>query len=135
MPNDPCEFDRALVESALKACQRSYAPYSEAVSGAAVLDSEGRIHIGCTVEVATYTGTVHAEQVAIAAALAAGAKRLLRIAVYPSQYPCGVCRQFMLEFNEQFVVVNDIDGKIVTAGLGDLMPNLFGRKTMQLPGL
>jgi cytidine deaminase len=133
MGREPSEFDGALVEAARNAWKNSHAPYSKMAAGAAVLDSEGNVYSGCTVEIATYTGTVHAEQAAVAAALAAGAKDLVRIAVYPGNYPCGVCRQFLLEFNPEFIVVFELHGQIETVTLGELFPNIFGRVTLQLP--
>jgi len=126
-------FDKALIEAAHKACENSHAPYSKASRGAAVLDSDGRIYSGCTVELANYSGTVHAEQVAIASAIASGAKKLVRLALYPADYPCGICRQFMREFNPEFVVVYQQDGEIRTVTMDELYPNVFGRENLQLP--
>jgi cytidine deaminase len=77
--------------------------------GAAVLDEAGRIHVGCNVENASYGLTICAERNALAAAVAAGARRLTAVAVVtasaPPSSPCGACRQVLAQFADPQVPV------------------------------
>ncbi|HEY0714850.1 MAG TPA: cytidine deaminase, partial [Polyangia bacterium] len=98
--------DAKALEPAIKAARKArgaaHAPYSKFFVGAAVIDERGRIHVGCNVENASYGLTICAERNAIAAAVAAGARRITGIAVIteaePLGSPCGACRQVIVEF-------------------------------------
>ena len=87
----------ALVAAARAVRRRAHAPYSKFAVGAAVLDERGRVSVGCNLENASYGLTVCAERNAIAAAVAAGARRIRAVAVAtaasPPASPCGACRQ------------------------------------------
>lgn len=87
----------AMWQAALHARQRAYAPYSNFLVGAALLDEEGRMHAGCNVENAAYPQGVCAEAGAISAMALAGGRRIRALLVLgdaPSWVtPCGGCRQ------------------------------------------
>ncbi|MDI3298925.1 MAG: cytidine deaminase [Bacillota bacterium] len=91
-----------LLEAARQVARNAWAPYSHFLVGAAVLDDDGRLFVGCNVEVASYRLTTCAEQAAVAAAVAAGARRIRAVAVVspgrPECLPCGACRQTLAEF-------------------------------------
>lgn len=93
-----------LIESALKAKENSYSPYSKFRVGAAVLTKDGKIYTGCNIENAAYTTGICAEKTAFAKAVSDGNKEFLALALasdsddYAS--PCGECRQFISEFVE-----------------------------------
>jgi cytidine deaminase len=100
-----------LVQAAWEARSRAYAPYSRFLVGAAIRTSDGRVFTGANVENASYSVAICAERVAGAAAVAAGHRDLDTVAVTSSAAgpisPCGVCRQFLFEFNADLTVVSE----------------------------
>ena len=105
--------ERHLVELAIEATQRSYAPYSRFHVGAALLLNNGVEIMGCNQETAAFTATVCAERSAI---FAAGAQypdvpvKMLAIAARMTNgelqaepiSPCGICRQVLIETETRF---------------------------------
>jgi cytidine deaminase len=99
----------SLVEAAWQARDRAYAPYSNFHVGAALLAADGRIFAGCNVENISYGLTNCAERVAIGAAVAAGVREFLAVAVVADTgvpiSPCGACRQVLAEFGVPLVML------------------------------
>lgn len=99
----------SLVEAAWSARDMAYAPYSRFHVGAALLAADGRIFTGCNVENISYGLTNCAERVAIGAAVAAGVREFLAIAVVADTgvpiSPCGACRQVLAEFGVPLVML------------------------------
>ncbi|MGL4496565.1 MAG: cytidine deaminase [Beijerinckiaceae bacterium] len=95
----------ALFDAALAAQARAYAPYSNFHVGAAILTTDGQIFSGCNVENAAYPVGTCAEAGAIAAMIAGGAATISAIAIVGTDarpcYPCGACRQRILEFSRK----------------------------------
>jgi len=122
---------RALLARARAVRARAHAPYSKFQVGAAVLDERGRVHAGTNVENASYGLTVCAERHAVAAAVAAGAKRLRAVAVVtptsPPGSPCGACRQVLAEFTapEATVLLASPTGDCEETTMGELLPRAF----------
>ena len=91
-----------LIEAAWSVREAAYAPYSKFTVGAALLAADGRVFTGCNVENISYGLTNCAERVAIGAAVAAGAREFLAVAVVADTgvpiSPCGACRQVLAEF-------------------------------------
>jgi len=120
-----------LVARARAALQHAHAPYSRFPVAAAVLDDQGRIHLGVNVENISYGLTNCAERVAIGSAVAAGAKRILAVGVTAARLhpisPCGACRQVILEFADADVpIASDAeDGSLVVTSAGALLPGPF----------
>ncbi len=127
------EIDR-LVEAATLVRARAWAPYSGFAVGAAVLDADGCVHVGCNVENASYGLSVCAERHAVAAAVAAGAEVLSAAAVLtdssPPASPCGACRQVLAEFGDFPIVLVNLAGERRVTSVGELLPNAFGPDTL-----
>jgi cytidine deaminase len=120
---------KRLVTAARAVRLRAHAPYSRFRVGAAVVDERGRIHVGCNVENASYGLTVCAERNAVAAAVAAGAKRIRAVAVVTRDgaSPCGACRQVLAELGAPTteVFLAPAAGGAVSHTLGELLPRAF----------
>lgn len=126
---------RSLVEQACDAQTRAYAPYSKFTVGAAVLVSDGTVVTGANVENASYGLTICAERVAATAAVAAGARELIAVAIATAggASPCGACRQVLAEFGDPVVLLVDTAPPAAAEGprpyvrhrLSDLLPNSF----------
>lgn len=104
-----------LVAEARAAAVNAYAPYSRFRVGAVVVDEDGNHYAGANVENSAYGSTICAEGSAISRAVSAGARRITTVAVScPDSdepgYPCGNCRQLMVEFGVQRVIVDGPDG-------------------------
>ena len=126
-----------LVELALEARNRSYAPYSHFMVGAALLTNDGKVYQGCNIENASLSPTVCAERTAFFKAISEGDREFVKIAVVGSpegevdRYaaPCGVCRQVMTEFcdPETFEIIFGISPeKYEVHLLKEIIPYGFG---------
>ncbi|HRW48181.1 MAG: cytidine deaminase [Hyphomicrobiaceae bacterium] len=118
-----------LVQHALEARRRAYAPYSNYFVGAAVLAEDGAVFPGCNVENAAYPSTICAERVALTSAIANGSRRFTAIAVATSNggTPCGACRQVMAELGlDMTVYIADEHGNFRTTSVRELLPEYFG---------
>jgi len=93
---------KSLIAAALAAREFAYAPYSNFRVGAALLAADGRVFGGCNIENAAYGPSNCAERTAFFKAVSEGAREFAAIAVVGAAneytYPCGVCRQVMMEF-------------------------------------
>ncbi len=125
-----------LVRAASDARQRAYAPYSNYLVGAALLDREGRVFTGVNVENAAYPTSMCAERSAVFSAVSAGSRRFEAIAVVTRNAgtPCGACRQVLSEFGLDIVVlVADETGTVVQSlTVRDLLPHSFGPGDLSL---
>jgi len=114
-----------LVKAAWLARDAAYAPYSKFAVGAALLAKDGRIFLGCNVENISYGLTNCAERVAIGAAVAAGAREFLAVAVVADTgvpiSPCGACRQVLAEFGVPRVMLAN-RGERLEFRLDELLP-------------
>jgi len=126
--------DEELLETARVVRKKAYCPYSGFHVGAALLDDNGRVHVGCNVENAAYPQGSCAEAAAIAAMIAAGGKRIVTIAVAGGSEsktrfctPCGGCRQRIHEFADEQtrIIVKDDDDDRHIYTMDDLLPSSF----------
>ena len=131
--------DLKLVNAAIEAMNKAYAPYSKFHVGAAILDEDGQIHCGANVENAAYPIGHCAEASAISAMIMAGRRRIVKIAVAGGRgedgllcTPCGGCRQRIREFAaaDAPVLVADPNGLQARFTLEDLLPESFGPENL-----
>lgn len=119
-----------LVEKAIEAQKKAYAPYSKYMVGAAILGSSGKIYTGCNVENASYGLVNCAERTAMFKAISEGERDIKAVAVVTRDggMPCGACRQVLNEFNpETLVIAADEKGQIHhILSLSELLPHAFG---------
>ncbi|MBI2604634.1 MAG: cytidine deaminase [Deltaproteobacteria bacterium] len=124
---------KKLIAAAREARLKAYAPYSKCMVGAAIVDSRGGMHSGCNVENSTYGATVCAERNAVAAMVRAGAREIREIAIATQKgwFPCGICRQVLMEFtrNPSKLLVHIVNSKGLneTITLANLLPRSFCR--------
>ena len=126
-PMDP----QALIQQAAEARENAYAPYSSYAVGAAVLTASGRIFNGCNVENASSGLTVCAERTAIQNAVSEGEREITALAVVTEDgaSPCGACRQVLLEFGKDAVIILAAGaGMFQETSLRELLPCPFTRE-------
>lgn len=127
-----------LIEYAMDAMQRAYAPYSGYKVGAALLCADDAVYQGCNIENASFSPTICAERVAFAKAVSEGQREFIAIAVCGGKDgkleglfpPCGVCRQVMAEFcgPDFLICLADKDGAYQTRTLAQILPDSFSLK-------
>jgi len=120
-----------LSQKARQAMKNAYAPYSRIQVGAALLTETGNLYAGCNVENASYGLTICAERAAVAAAVAGEGPemRIDALAVVsdpPAPFaPCGACRQVLLEFGADAVIIFQGRDGLTEALAGELLPQGF----------
>jgi len=138
MPNQlPASSD--LLALAREAAEHAYSPYSGWRVGAAVVFAEtAGPHAGANVENGSYGLTICAERAAICAGVAAGGRRLLRVALtcrdrkgglVAKIAPCGACLQVIAEFGTAETEI-EIDGR-GSFRLADFLPRPFGADSLK----
>lgn len=133
--------DTELIQAAMEARERAYAPYSGYLVGAALLADDGEIYQGCNIENASYGATNCAERTAFFNAVSQGKRDFQAIAIvggsrevqqgenFPDMaYPCGICRQVMREFcGPDFrILVGRSTEDFEEYTLDELLPESFG---------
>ncbi|MBR4629894.1 MAG: cytidine deaminase [Treponema sp.] len=131
--------DRELVDKALEARSGSYSPYSKYRVGAALIaqndSGEEKVFCGANVENASYPCGVCAERVAVPKAVFEGFRNIKTLAVVGSSdvicTPCGMCRQFLNEFNPKLrILCAGSGGNYEEHVLDELLPFGFGPENM-----
>lgn len=129
-------MNEKLARLALQAREKAYAPYSGFRVGAAVLCDSGEIYTGANVENASYGLTNCAERSAVFAAVSAGERRIVSVAIAGGKdgetaytMPCGACRQVLSEFASKDCTVLLVQGETdyQTHALSALLPHAFGK--------
>ena len=130
--------DRELVETAADTMKNAYAPYSGFKVGAALLAENGAVYSGCNTENASYPAGICAERAALAAAVTAGERKFMKLAVVGGKSgiitdfctPCGICRQALSEFGGDTEILLFNGSMIKKLRLSDLLPESFGRDSL-----
>ncbi len=122
-----------MLATARAAAQIAYVPYSNFPVGAAVLAASGTVYTGCNIENASFGLTICAERTAVFAAVNAGERELVAVAVSAPRgsltTPCGACRQVLNEFKSRdrgVTVILDDGGSGLAIPLAELLPRAFG---------
>jgi len=128
-----------LVALARAAAGHAYSPYSGWKVGAAVVFAEAAgPHAGANVENGSYGLTICAERAAIFAGVAAGGRRLVKLALTCRDRdgalvgkiaPCGACLQVIAEFGSADTAI-EIDGRGVFR-LADFLPRPFEAESLK----
>ena len=104
--------DRELVARAAEFRSRAYAPYSGFAVGAALLGRSGRIYGGVNVENAAYPVADSPEACA----------------------PCGMCRQMLMEFPIERIILANTAGDLRVLAPEELLPLAFGAAALPHEG-
>jgi cytidine deaminase len=119
-----------LLMAANEALKNAHAPYSKFSVGSAIMSGSGKIYSGANVENASSGAGICAERAALASAISAGEREIKAIAIVADTSvpitPCGICRQSLVEFGEDIVVI--MAGKnqnAIIASIEDLLPVAF----------
>lgn len=126
--------DKELILMAVKQKERAYVPYSGFRVGAALLTGDGKIFLGSNVENSSLGATSCAERVAVFSAVSNGSHTIDKIAIASDLddyiYPCGICRQVLLEFasGDTRIICSNNKGEYKVYKLEELLPMAFGDK-------
>ena len=121
-----------ILEAAQKAVKRAYAPYSKFRVGAAVLTDSGNVFTGCNVENSSYGVSICAERTAIFKAVSEEGGnymgiRAIAVVNEDGSYcpPCGACRQVILEFGADALVIFQGGSGLMQVRAKDMLPEGF----------
>ena len=118
-----------LIDLAIEARRRAYAPYSRYPVGAALRTKSGKVFTGVNVENAAYPTTICAERTAVFKAVSEGEREFEVIAVVTKNggSPCGSCRQVLAEFGlDTIVLIANEAGKLLQeTTVSELLPGAF----------
>lgn len=127
-----------LIKKALEKREEAYSPYSNFKVGSAVLMDNGKIYGGFNIENASFGATNCAERTAIFTGLNDGAKKIKALAVVGDlenfTYPCGICRQVMVEFMEDEnmdVIIIKNEKEYIIKKIKELLPGAFTKKDLE----
>ena len=128
-------FD-ALIAAAKTVRERSVAPFSKFMVGAAIETEDGKVYTGCNIESASFGLTVCAERVAIWKALSEGERKFKTLAISADTEtltpPCGTCRQIIWEFCKHAkIVLTNLHGQQEVLEVTDLLPRAFDARFLK----
>jgi cytidine deaminase len=125
-----------LIATAKTAREKSIAPFSQFMVGAAVETEDGKVYTGCNLESASFGLTVCAERVAIWKALSEGERNFKALAIVADTEsltpPCGTCRQIIWEFcKSASIVLANLRGQQEVLRVADLLPRAFDARFLK----
>lgn len=125
--------DKDLINYAIQASERAYAPYSNFKVGAALLTKDDQLFLGSNIENSSYSLTCCAERVAIFKAISEGKTRFKKLAVVANTdrpvSPCGACRQVMSEFfgDDVRIYLANMQEDFKEVKISQLLPGAFSK--------
>lgn len=118
-----------MIKLAKEAASRAYAPYSGFKVGAVLVAKSGNIYTGCNVENSSYGLTICAERTALFKAISEGDREFVHLVIYNDSekvfYPCGACRQTLVEFSPEMKITIVNNDEMVEKKLSELLPEHF----------
>lgn len=128
-----------LLNKAMKAAERAYAPYSQLAVGVSILSDRGGLFSGCNVENASYPLGQCAEGNAIAAMILEGHREIKEVLIFSRTTnplpPCGGCLQRISEFAlpEIQIYLYNNDSNYKRVALSELLPHPFNSNYLEKP--
>lgn len=126
-----------LIKEAIASREKAYVPYSNFKVGAAVLTEDGSVYSGCNIENASFGATNCAERTAIFKAVSEGHRKIKAIAVIGDinnfTYPCGICRQVMVEFaysEDIDIIIIKNENEYIIKKMYEILPGAFSKKDL-----
>lgn len=120
-----------LIDEAIEAREKAYAPYSNFKVGAVVVDENGNHYSGANVENASYGLSNCGERSAIFAAVSRGMKKIKIVCVVADTSgpvsPCGACRQVIKEFADKdtIIILGNLKKDYKIMNMEELLPYGF----------
>ncbi len=133
--NTKSELPDRLIESARETRENAYAPHTGVKIGASVLTAEDeRVFSACNIDTAPYGITLCAERTAIGKAVSEGYRSFSAILIYSGKpdfvYPCGICREILIEFDPETVILANRHGDIRELTPEQLLPGRRESRSM-----
>ncbi len=123
--------DQKLIEAAKEVLLKNYDPVRHTV-GAAVICSTGNIYTGINIEACGYGPC--AEPIAIGAAFTNGEREIIAITAVCKKddgflilSPCGNCRQLLMDYSPNAMVLFSYEGKVFKTQARNLLPGAYIR--------
>lgn len=121
--------DQKLIEAAKEVLLKNYDPVRHTV-GAAVICSTGNIYTGINIEACGYGPC--AEPIAIGAAFTNGEREIIAITAVCKKddgflvlSPCGNCRQLLMDYSPNAMVLFFYEGKVLKTQARNLLPGAY----------
>ena len=121
------EADTELINSASEVIRLNYRNERHTV-GAAVLASSGKIYIGVNIDSCGYGPC--AEPIALGSAISNGERNFLVFVAVSGKtnkilQPCGNCRQMLLDYAPEAMVILDMETGLEKVFIKDLLPHPY----------
>ncbi|HNW72226.1 MAG: cytidine deaminase [Bacteroidales bacterium] len=146
-PGSLSNTDRELIETAKRAAENSYAPYSKYHVGAALRLVNGMVITGSNQENASFPVGSCAERVALFAAMASYPDisiESIAITAHAEDFtvdspvtPCGICRQAILEYELRsgrkirIIMAGETGPVYIVGSISDLLPLSFSASELR----